>query len=123
GFGLSERPGGAGYAPEDHARRFAEAMRHLELDAGVTLVVHDYGGPIALDWALDHVEALDRLVVLNSWMWSFADDPAMRRRAAVAGGALGRLLYRRFNLSLKVIMPGAYGDRRRLTPAIHGHYL
>jgi haloalkane dehalogenase len=56
-------------------------------------------------------------------MWPFDDDAAMRRRAALAGGAVGRWLYRRANLSLTVIMPSAYGDRRALTPAIHRHYL
>jgi haloalkane dehalogenase len=92
-------------------------------DGAITLVVHDYGGPIALDWALDHPDRLRHLVVVNSWMWPFDDDPTMRRRAALAGGALGRFLYRRFNASQRLIMPSAYGDRRRLTPAIHRQYL
>ena len=60
----------------------------------IHLVVHDYGGPIALDWALDHPDRLLSLTVLNSWMWSFADDAMMRRRARLATGWLGRQLYR-----------------------------
>lgn len=79
--------------------------------------------PIALDWALDHVQALRRAVVLNSWMWSFADDAAMRRRAALLAGPLGRFLYRRMNVSLKTLMPAAYADRHRLLPEIHRQYL
>lgn len=123
GFGLSDRPGDAGYAPEDHARRFRAAMAHLAPADPITLVVHDFGGPIALDWALDHAARLARVVVVNSWMWSFDDDPSMRRKAAMIGGALGRWLYRRLNVSQRLIMPSAYGDRRRLTPAIHEQYL
>jgi haloalkane dehalogenase len=37
--------------------------------------------------------------------------------------ALGRFMYRWLNASLRLIMPYAYADRRRLTPAIHAQYL
>jgi haloalkane dehalogenase len=123
GFGLSARPPDAAYTPEAHAARFRDAVSRLLPDGPLTLVVHDFGGPIALDWALDHPDRLRHLVVVNSWMWPFDDDPGMRRGAAMAGGAIGRFLYRRFNASQRLIMPSAYADRRRLTPAIHRQYL
>jgi len=123
GFGLSARPAAAGYAPEDHARRFGAFIDSLALDTPLTLVVHDFGGPIALDWALEHPQRVRHLVVVNSWMWSLADDPLMRRRASLVHGALGALLYRRLNASLRLIMPSAYADRRRLTAAVHAQYL
>jgi haloalkane dehalogenase len=123
GFGLSDRPADAGYRPEDHAARFRRFIETVVPSGALTLVVHDFGGPIALDWALDHPERLAHLVVTNTWMWSFADDAAMRRRARLASGALGRWLYRRLNASQKLIMPSAYADRSRLTPAIHRQYL
>ena len=91
GFGLSDRPADAGYAPEDHARRFRAAMAHLAPADPITLVVHDFGGPIALDWALDHAARLARVVVVNSWMWSFDDDPSMRRKAAMIRRRAGPL--------------------------------
>jgi haloalkane dehalogenase len=122
GFGLSERPAGFGYRPEDHAASLAAFVDQLGL-TDFTLVVHDYGGPIALPLALDGSRRVRRLVVLNSWMWSFEDDPDMRRKGRLAGGRLGRFLYRRLNFSLKVLAPSAYGDRRKLTPAIHRQYL
>ena len=123
GFGLSDRPSGAGYRPEDHARRFHEWIDAMLPADRLHLVVHDFGGPVALDWALDHPERLLSVTVLNSWMWSFEDDASMRRKARLAGGALGRFLYRRFNAFQRLNMPSAYGDRRKLTPAIHGQYL
>jgi len=123
GFGLSGRPMGVGYRPEDHARRFRTFMDAVCPTGPVTLVVHDFGGPIALDWALDHADRLAGLVVVNAWMWPFDDDPSMARKARLASGRLGRWLYRRLNASLRLIMPSAYADRRRLTPAIHRQYL
>ncbi len=45
GFGLSDRPAGADYRPEAHARRFAECMAAvLPVGQAVTLVVHDLAG-------------------------------------------------------------------------------
>ena len=85
------------------------------------LVVHDFGGPIALPLALDG--RVTRLVILNSWMWSFEDDLDMARRARLVNGRLGRWLYRNANASLRLIMPSAYGDRKCLTSRIHRHYL
>lgn len=122
GFGLSERPAGFGYTPAEHARNLAGFVDALGLGR-FTLVVHDYGGPIGLPLCLDYPERVARLVLLNTWMWSFADDAEVRRKAAFAGGIIGRFLYRASNFSLRVLTPYAYGDRRKLTAAIHRHYL
>lgn len=122
GFGSSDRPRAADYRPEAHARRFAAFVEALALDR-FTLVVHDFGGPIALPVALDRPERVDQLVVLNSWMWSFAGDRVTEPRARLAGGRIGRWLYRWLNASLRLLMPSAYGDRRKLTRAIHRQYL
>jgi haloalkane dehalogenase len=122
GFGLSDRPRDFAYTPEAHAAALAELVERLGL-RDVTLVVHDYGGPIGLPLALDGSRRVRRIVLLNTWMWSFAGDADMERKARIAGGALGRFLYRQLNFSLRVLMPSAYGDRRKLTPAIHAQYL
>ncbi|HYQ05317.1 MAG TPA: alpha/beta fold hydrolase [Polyangiaceae bacterium] len=121
GFGLSERPAGFGYRPEDHARVFNEFVEKLSLER-FTLIVHDFGGPIALPFAEAHPERITRLVVLNSFMWPL-EDPAFVRQARIAGSALGRLMYRYLNFSLRVLMPSVYGDKRRLTRAVHAQYL
>jgi haloalkane dehalogenase len=36
---------------------------------------------------------------------------------------MGRFLYRYANASLKLIMPSAYGDKKKLTAPIHAQYL
>ncbi len=121
GFGLSERPAAFGYRPEDHARVFAEFVAELGLER-FTLVVHDFGGPFALPFAEAHPERIEHLVVMNSFMWPI-DDPKQERQARFAGSLLGRLLYRYLNFSLRVLMPFAYGDKRRLTARVHTQYL
>jgi haloalkane dehalogenase len=123
GFGLSERPRQADYSPQAHAGRFAEAIAQLVPEGPLDLVVHDFGGPIALDWALANPRRVAHLGLVNTWAWSFADDPLMSRRARLASGGLGKFLYRRLNASLRLLTPSAYGNRRLLTPAIHRQLL
>ena len=120
GFGLSDRPRQASYAPEAHALRLREFVDGLGLDR-FALVVHDYGGPIGLPLSL--AGRVTRLVIMNTWMWPLDDDKEMVSRARIVQGALGRWLYRHVNASLKVIMPSAYGRRSLLTRNIHRQYL
>jgi haloalkane dehalogenase len=122
GFGLSDRPREFAYTPEAHAALLSAFTERLGLEA-FTLVVHDFGGPIGLPLVLDQPERIHRLVLLNTWMWPLDADPALRLKGRLAASPLGRLLYRRCNASLRLIMPHAYGDRRKLTPAIHRQYL
>lgn len=121
GFGLSEKPREAAYRPADHARRLDALVERLELDR-VTLVVHDFGGPIGLSWALRNPERVRALVLFNTWMWPLDEDRAKLWTARVLGGALGRVLYERLNLSPRVLLKAAFGDASKLTPAIHRHY-
>jgi len=120
GFGLSDRPRGASYTPEDHARRLREFVDGLGLDR-FALVVHDFGGPIGLPLAL--AGRVTRLVLLNTWMWPFDDDKEMANRARLVDGVFGRWIYRHLNASLRLLMPSVYGRRSRLTRSIHRQYL
>ena len=121
GFGLSERPAGFAYTPEAHAAVLAEFVDRLGLDR-ITLVVHDFGGPIGLPLAVPPASPVDRLVILNSFAWPLNDDK-LAGGARIAGGPIGRFLYKYANASQKLIMPSAYGDKQKLTKAIHQQYL
>jgi haloalkane dehalogenase len=122
GFGLSERPRRFAYTPEAHAEVLREVIDGLGLTR-FSLVVHDFGGPIALPFAAEAPERITRLVVINSWCWRLADDPQLARAARLASSRLGRFMYRWLNASLRWLMPYAYADRRKLTPEIHAQYL
>lgn len=122
GFGLSDRPPAFPYTPEAHAAAVAEFVRRLGL-APLTLIVHDYGGPIALPICLREPGRVTRLVLINTWMWSFAGDRDMERKGRIAGSRVGRFLYRRGNFSLRVLTPRAFADRRKLTPGVYRQYL
>jgi haloalkane dehalogenase len=128
GFGESSRPRTFPYTPQAHAAVLREFVERLGLD-DFTLVVHDFGGPIGLPLITDHPSHpphslhVRRLILMNTWAWPLDDDPKMARGARFIGGAIGRFLYRYANASLRLIMPSAYGDRKKLTPEIHRRYL
>lgn len=121
GFGLSDKPAGLAYTPAFHTANLARFIRALDL-RNFTLVGHDFGGPIGLSYALAHLVNVRKLVLFNTWMWSL-EGTRVERVGRILGGALGRFLYTRFNFSPRVVLPGAYADRSRLTKAIHRHYL
>ncbi|PVZ14227.1 alpha/beta fold hydrolase [Actinomycetospora cinnamomea] len=107
GMGRSDKPARADY-PYTLSRRVADLTAFvdaLDLDEPVSLVVHDWGGPIGLSWAVDHLDRVDRVVVLNTGAfplpagkripWSLqaarlpvVGDVAVRRLNAFSLGAL-----------------------------------
>lgn len=70
GMGRSDTPPTARY-PYDLTARvddFGALLDHLRIgvDAPATFIVHDWGGAIALAWAVRHPERVGRLVLLNT---------------------------------------------------------
>lgn len=122
GFGLSDKPAKGSYMPEDHARRLANFLDSLDL-RNITLVVHDFGGPIGLNYALRNPGRVKKIVLFNTWMWSLADEPRVRMADRLVRGALGSLLYRRMNASPRFLMPQAVYNRASMPPTLHQQYL
>lgn len=120
GFGRSDRPQDWGYRPRDHSRIVARIVDSLELEE-VILGVHDFGGPIGLSWALDHVERVRGLVLFNTWMWSLEGTSAARMGRWLSG-RIGRSLYR-WNFSPRILLPLGFADRKRLSRETHRAYL
>jgi haloalkane dehalogenase len=121
GFGLSDKPANWSYLPEDHAKNLTELIESLKLE-DITLIVHDYGGPIGLSYAIEHPENIHSLGLMNTWMWSLEDDPHFTGTKLFAG-AFGRFLYEQLSFSARVLLPSAMGDRSKLTRTIHQQYL
>jgi haloalkane dehalogenase len=122
GFGLSDKPKDAAYHPRDHVARLGALVDHLQLD-DVTPVVHDFGGPIGLAWALAHPERVSRVVAFNTWLWSLQNDRSVTRLAGFVRSFVGRWLYTWFNLSPRVLLPSAFSDKDALSDRVHHHYI
>lgn len=122
GFGLSEKPAKYDYTVQNHTASLLKLITHLQLNQ-FTMLVHDFGGIIGLAAAEQIPEKIKGLVMLNTWCRSIQDEPEYKKMKMILGSPLMPLLYRYLNFSAKYILPAAFGERSRLTPEIHQHFL
>ncbi len=120
GFGLSQPRPGYRFLPSDHAAIVVGLLQHLDL-TGVTLVVQDWGGPIGMRAALDERDRIAGLVIGNTWAWPVNGDRHFEMFSRLMGGPVGRLLIRRANLFVNVMVPAGH-RRRRLSGQEMRHY-
>ncbi len=121
GFGLSDKPTEWSYLPEEHAKNLNTLIEKLALK-DITLIVHDWGGPIGLSYAVNKPENVKRIILMNTWMWSVKGDPYYEKFSGFMGGAVGRFLIKRFNFFVRVVMKQAMGDKSKLPKSVHQHY-
>lgn len=122
GFGLSKRNSDFQGTPEDHAQNLSDFIQALNLK-DITLIVHDFGGPIGLGAALDAPEKIKRIVLFNSWLWATADDPMAQQIDGLLNSKEGEEYYLAQNYSVQVLLKQAFVDPTILTAKIHDHYI
>jgi haloalkane dehalogenase len=70
GFGRSDKPTDVGWYSYDRHYEWAETLLE-DLDLrGATVVVHDWGGPIGLRLAVEHPERIERIVILDTGLFT-----------------------------------------------------
>jgi haloalkane dehalogenase len=70
GFGRSDKPVDLGwYSYDRHTEAVATLLEALDI-RGATVVVHDWGGPIGLRLAVEHPERIDRIVALDTGLFT-----------------------------------------------------
>jgi haloalkane dehalogenase len=121
GFGRSDAPASCSYRPPAHAARVEALLRRLDLD-GLTLVLHDWGGPIGLSFALRHPERVRRLVLMNTWMWPLSHRPRVQAASRLVGSAAGRWAVERHNAFVRLVMPATLGPDAPRCPDWLGPY-
>ena len=120
-FGETAAPPGFDHSALGYATFLSQALERLGVERA-HLVVHDFGGPIGLSYAIQHPANVKSIVLFNTWMWSLADDPKVHQASRIATSPLGALLYRGLNASPRWLMPMVYANKAKLTPEIHAHY-
>ena len=115
GFGRSAAPDTFSYRPPAHATLIEGLLRSLDL-SHVTLVLHDWGGPIGMAYALRHPKAVDRLVLMNTWAWPLTHRPLIQAASRLLASLPGRGAVERFNAFAHVVMPATTGPDSPLYP-------
>lgn len=109
GFGLSDKPEHYDYSTPNHSKTLEKFVVENDL-RNITLVVHDFGGPIGLSFAIDHPDRIRRVVVLNSWLWSSEGEPEFVKLSRILKSPLIPWLYRYLNFSPRYVLPKSFGD-------------
>jgi len=109
GFGRSDKPRQlARYSLAAHIDNARTLVDELDL-TDVTLVAHDWGGPIGLGAMLDHAERLSAAVLINTWAWELPSFvPPFIREFRTEG--LGEILVLAGNMFVESI-PGGMASR------------
>ena len=115
GFGRSAAPRDFSYRPPAHATLVESLLRRLDL-SGITLVLHDWGGPIGLSYALRHPDTVRRLVLMNTWAWPLTHRPLIQAASRLLATPPGRIAVERFNAFARIIMPATTGRGTSLQP-------
>ena len=111
GFGLSDKPEQYDYSTINHGR----TLERFILEKGlrdITMVMHDFGGPIGMSTAIRQPDRVKRTVLLNSWMWGSAADPDFIKLSKVLRSPLLPFLYRWLNFSPRFILPSSFGEKK-----------
>lgn len=95
GCGLSDKPAHFAYRLEAHVENLERVLGALGLER-VTLVLHDWGGPIGLGFARRHEERIERLVLCNTAAFPL-DGKLPLRLAACRWPVFGKLAVRGLN--------------------------
>lgn len=118
GFGLSDHPHLYRYTPEEHTRVIQSLIRELDL-RDLTIMGHDWGGPIGMRTALDEVDRIRALVMSNTWYWP---TEALHLRTfswLMSTGYMQRMIHRK-NLFVDKIIP--LGVKHSMAGEVLQHY-
>lgn len=115
GFGRSAAPRDFSYRPPAHATLVETLLRKLGL-SDVTLVLHDWGGPIGLAYALRHPETVRQLVLTNTWAWPLPHRPLIQAASRLLATPAGRFAVEQLNAFARLVMPATTGSSEPLRP-------
>lgn len=119
GCGLSDKPEDWGYGIAGHADNIAELLTNLELRE-ITLVTHDWGGPIGYLAAVRAPGLFKRFVTFNTGV-SMLALPKLLTMLRIP--LLGPMLVRGLNGMVRAGITAGTSRRHRLPPDVRAGYL
>lgn len=120
GCGLSDKPQRYDYTLRQHIANLEALMERLALKK-ITLVMHDWGGPIGMGYAVRHPDHVKRLVIFNTVAFWSPHIPWFLRLCRFP--LFGPIAIRGLNLFAAVAAVVACRHRERMTKEVKAGYL
>jgi haloalkane dehalogenase len=118
GFGLSAHPMEYRFTPEEHARVVRSFVQSMDL-GDLTVMGHDWGGPIGMHLALEETDRIRALVMGNTWYWPTAALHLKAFSWIFSTGYFQGMILKR-NLLVDRLIP--VGVKYPLAPEVLEHY-
>ena len=122
GMGKSEVPQDRSlYILHQHIENLEALLLQLDLH-NITLVLHDWGGPVGLGFATRHPERIKRLVLLNTWAFAPWPTAPLPRLTEIICSPRGENFVLKRNGYLEPALVGATHYPEKLTQAVMDAY-
>ena len=120
GCGFSDKPQKYEYTLERHIANLEALIQHLALKR-ITLIMHDWGGPIGMGYAVRHPDNVKRFVIFNTAAFWSPHIPLVLRLCRLP--LFGTLVIRGLNLFAGLALIVASRHRERMTREVRAGYL
>jgi haloalkane dehalogenase len=121
GFGMSKAPSHYNFTAQEQSDAVQDFIHRLCLE-DLVLVVQDWGGPIGLNYAVEHRENLRGIVVINTWAWPTTLLPMKIFSLLMGGWPLGYWLQTRRNFFAKAVVPSEMHQSEKITESLRKAY-
>jgi haloalkane dehalogenase len=109
------------YRLEQHRANLEALLLHLDV-RDITLVLHDWGGPVGLSFATQHPERIKRLALLNTWAFAPWPGGPFPRLLEIIRSERGEAFVLRKNGYLEPALLGTTYHSEKLTNAVMEAY-
>jgi pimeloyl-ACP methyl ester carboxylesterase len=109
------------YRLRHHVANLETLALRLDL-SGVTLVAHDWGGPVGLGFALRHPDRIKRLVLMNTWAFAPWPGAPLPRLLEIIRSERGEKFVLEKNGYLEPALLGTTHHRENLTTEVMDAY-
>lgn len=120
GFGKSDKPTGTSYSFDQHCAIVSEFIQSMGM-RDVALVLHDWGGLIGMNYAIDHVENVRKVVLLSTFVAPVALPFASVLRL-FRNSALTTLFVQRLNLFMPLVFRIGVAKRSSMSDGVREQY-
>jgi len=123
GFGRSGRLADGNYTLDLYYRVLAGFIEKLGLQ-DLVLVLHDWGGPLGMMYAVRHRENVKAVALMETFLWdtSWRDFGRFKPVFKLFRSSVGYLMIQVMNVFVNKILPGSVIRKENMTGEVMNHY-